>query len=568
MSGTILVAEDDPEARELLTLLLGNGYHILQAADGVEALDILEREPTDLLITDIVMPRMDGYELVRKVRENERTATMPVIFCSASYHEREVREMARALGVLNTLAKPYEHGTVRDVVAAALGSREAAIPARESDAISDDAAEALRGAQERLNAMVAFSRELFAQNDAAGIARCGSHAAREILLAQCAQVVLGEEASAGQSSTASGLAQEDLERLLCSQMYLQLRGVVEEGGSAIFPMSANQNGRSLVQVRPGEFVSMLGVPIASASRTYGHLCVVNRIGLKAFTEEDLGIARAIATQMAVAYENAARRSELETQVARRTAMENEVRRLNQQLEARVRERTAELERANRELEAFSYSVAHDLRAPLRLINAQVQMLSGGGVGNLPRPLVVQLEQIRRGAEHMSALIDGLLALSRVRHADMRQQPVALRQLVDEAIQMLSAETQGRLIEWRIADLPTVSCDPEMMLQAFVNLLSNAVKYSRARSPAIVEVGYEAGMQPYLFVRDNGVGFDMRYASKLFGLFQRLHRQDEFEGTGIGLATVSRIIERHGGRIWADSVVGQGTVFRFTLAGLQ
>ncbi len=567
MSGTILVAEDDPEARELLILLLGAGYRILAASDGMEAFDILSHQTPDLLITDIVMPRMDGYELVRKVRQDKRTAHLPVIFCSASYHEREVREMARSLGVVNTIAKPYEMDVVRDIVQEALASRRSALPAASRSTLSEDATRCLREAQERLNAMVAFSRRLFAEKEDRGIARSASTAAREILLAQCAEVFIGR-GEAGESSIASGLGDSELDQLLSSQMYRDLRAVVaKEGGSAMFPMSATESQLEPEYVRPGDFVSMLGVPIASASHTYGYLCVLNRIGLGAFTEEDLGIARAIAAQVAVAYENAIRCRELESEIARRSAMEDEVRRLNRELEERVRERTAELEAANRELEAFSYSVAHDLRAPLRSIDAQVQMLSSGGMGKLPRPVVVQLEQIRRGAQHMSALIDGLLALSRMRHAEMHRRSVALDDLVKRAVAMLSSEVGERAIDWQIHSLPTVECDADMMLQVIVNLLGNAVKYTRPRSPAIIEIGYEQGAQPNVYVRDNGVGFDMKYASKLFGLFQRLHRQDEFEGTGIGLATASRIIERHGGRVWADSVVGQGAVFRFSLPGM-
>jgi len=244
-----------------------------------------------------------------------------------------------------------------------------------------------------------------------------------------------------------------------------------------------------------------------------------------------------------------------------------VRRLNRELEARVRERTAELECANRELATFAYSVAHDLRAPLRSIDAQVQLLCAGGMGALPRPVVVQLEQIRRGAEHMSALIDGLLAISRVRHAEMSKQRVALGDLVSRTLTMLASEVEERPIEWRIHPLPTVECDEELILQVFVNLIHNAIKYTRPRTQPVIEIGYERGERPNVYVRDNGVGFDMRYAAKLFGPFQRLHRQDEFEGTGVGLATVSRIVERHGGQVWAESTLGEGAVFHVMLPGM-
>jgi signal transduction histidine kinase/DNA-binding NarL/FixJ family response regulator len=563
MAGKILVAEDDPEARELLKLLLGGSdYHLFEAADGVEALDILRAEQPDLLITDIVMPRMDGYELVRKLRQDERIAGMPVIFCSASYHEREVREMARSLGVRSTLSKPFDLKTVHTVVADALASRTAAPPPE----LTQPKPKPTAGAQERLSALVAFSRRLFGQTDPEGIVESTCHAARDILLAQCAQLVIADGDAPSRTYTASGLAADQVDKLLATRMYGELRQSLEAGGCALYPMSPLESGPGGGMTQPGDFVSMLGVPIASVSHTYGYMCVLNRIGLPGFTEEDLAVARAIAAQVAVAYENARRHQALQQEIERRAEMETEVRRLNLDLEQRVAARTAELEIANRELEAFSYSVAHDLRAPLRLINAHVQMLreyQGPPGAREPR---LHVDQIQRGAKDMNALIDGLLALSRVSHVEMRREPTSLDALAKHAIERISQEVSDRSIEWRVATLPEAVCDPELMQQVFVNLIDNAVKYSRPRNHALVEVGVEdVGGEAQIYVRDNGVGFDMRYSRKLFGVFQRLHRQDEFEGTGIGLATVNRIIERHGGRIWAQSVLGRGSEFRFTLA---
>jgi signal transduction histidine kinase/CheY-like chemotaxis protein len=571
--GKILVAEDDAEARELLMLSLAGGdYDVLQASDGIEALHLLRTEHPDLLITDIVMPRMDGYELVRKLRQDESMSSTPVIFCSASYHEREVREMARSLGVRSTLSKPYDLEIVRETVNAALATKPPAA-ASVAPVLAVNA-----GAQERLSALVTFSRRVFGQTDPAVIVESTCDAARDILLAQVAQLVIVSDDGSRQVTTSSGLSGEEMEHLLSSRMYRDLAPSLESGGSALYPMSPDESVTGAAPQR-GDFVSMLGVPIASVTKSYGYLCVLNRIGLPGFTEEDLAVARAIAAQVAVAYENALQHQALQDEIDRRAEMESEIRRLNQDLEKRVAERTAELEIANRELEAFSYSVAHDLRAPLRLIHAHVQMLREHKGPPGAREPTIHMEQIQRGAKEMSALIDGLLALSRVSHVEMRREPCSLDKLVKHAVDRASQDAQGREIEWRLNPLPAASCDPELMQQVFANLIGNAVKYSRPRAKPVIEIGTgvvnegDSGTtatpgERYIYVRDNGVGFDMRYARKLFGVFQRLHRQDEFEGTGIGLATVSRIVERHGGTIWAEASPGRGAEFRFTLRGME
>jgi signal transduction histidine kinase/FixJ family two-component response regulator len=569
--GKILVAEDDAEARELLMLSLADGdYELLQAADGIEALHLLRTEHPDLLITDIVMPRMDGYELVRKLRQDESMSGTPVIFCSASYHEREVREMARSLGVRSTLSKPYDLQTVRDTVNAALASKSMALPTGDTPVPG--------AAQERLSALVTFSRSLFGQTDPAAIVRTACDAVRDILLAQVAELVIVACDGSSERTTSSGLSPQETQRLFNSHMYRDLRQSLRSGGVALYPMSPDEAAGQVGSFQRGDFVSMLGVPIASVANSYGYLCVLNRIGLPGFTEEDLAVARGIAAQVAVAYENARQHQALQSEIARRAEMEREIRRLNQDLERRVAERTAELEIANRELEAFSYSVAHDLRAPLRLIHAHVQMLREHKGPPGAREPAIHMEQIQRGAREMSALIDGLLALSRVSHVEMRREPCSLDSLVRHAVERAAEEATGRDIEWRIEPLPKTSCDPELMQQVFANLIGNAIKYSRPRPRTVIEIGtgvvgeQDTGTTAppgtrYIFVRDNGVGFDMRYARKLFGVFQRLHRQDEFEGTGVGLATVSRIIERHGGTIWAQASPGRGAEFRFTLRGM-
>jgi len=245
--------------------------------------------------------------------------------------------------------------------------------------------------------------------------------------------------------------------------------------------------------------------------------------------------------------------------------ENKIRQLNAELEERVTQRTAQLLTANKELEAFSYSVSHDLRAPLRAVNGFAGIVLEELGPQLNETGRRYLERIRDGGQRMGELIDDLLAFSRLGRQSMNQQAVNSTKLVKLVLDELMAQQTARKIEVRIGDLPDCNCDPALMKQAWANLISNAIKYSRDREPAVIEIGSETKNGEVIFsVRDNGVGFDMRYADKLFGVFQRLHRNDEFEGTGVGLAIVQRIIHRHDGRVWAEAAENRGATFYFTL----
>jgi light-regulated signal transduction histidine kinase (bacteriophytochrome) len=229
------------------------------------------------------------------------------------------------------------------------------------------------------------------------------------------------------------------------------------------------------------------------------------------------------------------------------------------------ERTVQLETANKELESFSYSVSHDLRAPLRHVTGFAILLQKKGASILDEKNLHYLNTISESAKQMGILIDDLLAFSRIGRSEVKKSRVHLGYLVEGVLKDLQEETKDRDIAWKVGKLPEAYCDGSMLRLVFVNLISNAVKFTRPRLRANIQIGCIPEKDEFVFfIRDNGVGFDPKYQDKLFGVFQRLHHQDEFEGTGIGLANVRRLIHRHGGRTWADGEIEKGATFYFSL----
>lgn len=253
----------------------------------------------------------------------------------------------------------------------------------------------------------------------------------------------------------------------------------------------------------------------------------------------------------------------------RDIAEEEIKSLNSSLEKKVADRTVLLEEAYKELEAFSYSVSHDLRAPLRHINGYLELLIKRNNDQLDEKGKHYTQSILEASNHMGHLIDDLLNFSRTGRMNMNLGIIDMNKALKDAITKLTPETKGRKIEWIINELPNVYADYSMMRQVWANLLSNAIKYSQKRDVAIIEVGSNIEEHEIVFfVKDNGAGFDMNYAQKLFGVFQRMHSNEEFEGTGIGLANVRQVIKRHNGRTWAEGEIDKGATFYFSIPTLK
>jgi len=306
---------------------------------------------------------------------------------------------------------------------------------------------------------------------------------------------------------------------------------------------------------------VLAVPIFFQNEPIGLFAIANKA--TDYGESDREIMERIARDTAPILKA---RLQRDAQERARKRAEEEVRTINAELEKRVQERTTQLEAANHELEAFSYSVSHDLRAPLRAIHGFSRILLEEHAPQLSIQAQHYLEIVRDNALQMGELIDDLLTFSRLSRQPLQKQAVAPADLVAQALHDLGPDLQPR-IEIVVGDLPPCQGDPALLKQVFINLLSNAIKYTGRRAQARIEVGALPRADahvPVYYVRDNGVGFDMRYVHKLFGVFQRLHHSSDYPGTGIGLATVQRILHRHGGRIWAEAELDHGATFHFTM----
>ncbi|MFN2377504.1 MAG: ATP-binding protein [Candidatus Binatia bacterium] len=411
----ILIVEDHASSRKLLRAQLeAEGIEVVETTDGLEALEALRTTAVDVVVSDILMPNLDGFRLCHEVRNDPALAHLPFLLYTSTYNSPADRQLAETVGVDCFVTKP------------------APLPV--------------------------------------------------------------------------------------------LLQAIEEA-----------------RTRPHE---QHAVPLSEHDENYV---------LKRYSE---ALVRKLEEKNA----------ELESALSEIQHSHQAILDLNIELESRVQRRTQQLEEANRELEAFTYSVSHDLRAPLRRIDGFARLLEAATGNTLDEDGRKAMDIILKSTKEMSGLIGDLLAFSRSARSPLQREVVDLDALVDDVVASTALDVGSRRIEWERGQLPRVWGDPSLLKQVFANLVDNAVKYTRPRDPALIRIAHEGkeGSLAVIRVQDNGVGFDPEQTDKVFGVFQRLHRPDEFEGSGIGLAIVEKIVHRHSGRIWAESVPGSGSSFFLTL----
>ena len=581
----VLVVDDHAANRDLIVALLKYaGHQSLEAADGYLALEQVRAARPDLVICDILMPTMDGYEFVRQLRADPAIAQTEVVFYTATFMEREARSLATSCGVSNVLIKPCEPEEILRIVEYALA--HATVPGPLADAefdrehlrlVTDKLAmkvNQLEAANLRLSALTDLNLQLASERDPQLLLHKVCRGARDLLGARCAVLAVKDKNDGESMRVATwGLAADQADRLkqhpsinagICGQ-------VMSDGRARQFVGARSDPWIAGLSANDPPVQCGLIAPILSLHRTYGWILLIDKLGADAFTDEDEHILAIHAAQAGRIYENGSLYNEikrtaeqLQIEVAERRRAADELRMVNDTLEQRVRLRTAELQEIIEGLESFNRSVSHDLRGPLGGIAGAARM-AREYVNTDDKSMADRLlGAIVNQADITGKLVDALLALARTGDASLRTLRTDMHALVGEVIRsMQQAHPQAPLPISVIGRLADVDADPELTRQVLVNLIGNALKFSSEGSQPQIEVGMSGTLdRPIFFVRDNGVGFDAEKARRLFKPFCRLHGS-RFEGSGVGLSIVKRIIDRHGGQVWAESSVGQGATFFFS-----
>ncbi|MEK7466233.1 MAG: ATP-binding protein [Planctomycetota bacterium] len=509
---SVLLVDDRAEDLMVLEAILGDlDVQLVKASSGEEALRCLLDRDFSAILLDVHLPGMNGFETAEMIRKRERSRATPIIFLTAEESSPGSLQHAYAVGAADFIMKPISAEAIRSKVSVfvelARTMREVRIQAEQLRRMEDrQHRQLLAQVTEQRNRIFALSPDLICIAGFDGNIREGNPPWEETLGWTPARVTgrpfLEFVHPDDRPSTGEALAR-----------------LKKEPGAISFENRFQRAGGDYV------WLAWTGTPYPSERLIYA-------------------VARDVSE-------------------AKRAAVE--ALRLNVELERRVSERTAQLESANKELESFSYSVSHDLRAPLRAIEGFTRRLVDRHAAGLDAEGRRLTEVVLTNTRRMAQLIDDLLAFSRMGRAELNRSRVDMTTLARAVSDELRSANAGRKIDFRIGDLAPAWGDKALLRQVLTNLLGNAVKYTRPRETAVIEFSsrQEKGETVWT-IRDNGVGFEEAFASKLFGVFQRLHSSEEFEGTGVGLALVQRVILRHGGRVWAEGRMGTGAAFHFSL----
>jgi len=530
----VLIVDDEPALMTALCKTLElNGYSTSGFTSARAALERLGESEFDILLTDLMMPGMDGIALLREVQQIDRDL-IGIVMTGHGTIDTAVK--ALQAGAFDYIIKPFRLDTLVPTLTRALAARRLQtenIRLREAVSIYELSRAITRGLDhdEIVQSTVAAATQ---QHDAGTV---------------CMLVPTRD----GRELRVAGAAGDDLPWPENTLVPLDPR-MVEWVGRAREQLSAwNGSGPLDVVFQPpfGGDHRVLALPILAGGNFYGVLVLGCRAAARRSSPGRVKALDILANTAASAFEAA--------------SLLAQMRSLNQQLEQRVQDRTRELEASNADLESFSYSVSHDLRAPLRTIDGFCQILVSEYGAQIPEEARDHLGKVCGGAARMQRLIDDLLHLARFSRVPLETQHVRMTDLVRRVAATVQHQSGNSQVQLEIAALPDCHADGSLLEQVWTNLLANAYKFTSTRAAPFVEVGaYTEGPEQVYFVRDNGVGFDMKHADKLFGVFQRMHSQAQFPGTGIGLSIVHRIIRRHGGRTWAESQVQKGTTVCFSL----
>lgn len=659
----ILIVDDTPHNLQLLGKILGKQYNVRLASNGQIALAEVQSSPPDLILLDIMMPEMDGYEVANQLKAGQLTNEIPIIFISA-LDDADSKVRAFAVGGVDYITKPFQKREVLARVEIHLSLRRLYKQAQAEIAERKRIEESLRESEELLSLFIHYSpiyafikavtptesRVLIASEnyqDLMGISgsemvgktmeelfpaeRAANFTADDWAIVSKGQVLRLDEDLNGRSYTTfkfpiiqgektllagyavditerkqaeEALSHRNREMAMLYETSLEINALSDIStlllaiirracellkipSGALYLVRPEEETLELVvehqlpphwvgtKIHVGEGLAgqvvqtkkpmvvedyltwggrleafydsparrVMGVPLKIHDQITGVIVLVDK-QVGTFSEDEIRLASLFADQAAIAVSNA---------------------QFAAQLEERVVQRTSELEAANRELESLSYNIAHDMRSPVRAIVGYSGILQQTHRAQLDSEGLQLLENIHTSGMRLGQMIDGFLTFLHLGHATIYLQPVNSNSLVSRLINKQKPELKSRQIEFSVGDLPECRADPKLLEKVWEQLISNAVKFTRPCEIARIEIGSgEADGKAYYFVRDNGVGFDMKYSAKLFGVFQKLHYESEFEGTGIGLAIVKRIIQRHAGKIWVEAEVDQGAGFYFSL----